>query len=1176
MARKKNTAPLTLEHHLQSFSDNKAFNFLCSSWITEKEQYRKRLDSIPTTFPTYSSHTADHSEVILTRIESLLGEDRIRLLSPTDTWLLLQCAYTHDLGMCVSEAEKNKVFEDYLKDIDHFKSLLDDKDFIDFLRSLQLEQNKKHSNPEKALFASARFLLTARDNNDDQTMIRFVNQLKNIRYSQAKNMAAIVIMSYFRKKHAVRTKIMLDSEAPSKTYEGVFPLRLRKLVAKIDYCHGGSWRDVMNLDKEDGGFSKDFAHPRFIAVLLRLGDLLDLDSNRFNEFQIDLLDGMPKVSIAHEMKHKAISRLFVSPEEIRIKAEYNFEEMREILDRHYFPNRNSLSNEEKDDETKELIDLSAKSLRDWLKMIEDELYHFSKKWKHISPQNMPEGIASLEEKDIIVFGAQVSEDDLSLRYSISSSRSAQLIEGADLYRSTWAFIRELTQNAIDASKRQLGRDAIHYYPKEDSNYLRYPEYYCNLQLIQLFEPVRVIIHYISKTKDMNAKLEFIIIDQGIGITFDKLKQMRSIGAISKSSEELKEIRSLPIWLRPTGEYGIGMQSVFPLADYIKINTYPSNEDGKPSNTKRHIKFYCPELGGDIVSREEQIKDSSTEFHTRPVYKGTDVFVSFDLYGDIILKLLFDNQVHEFGRSHTSEIQSETMLSCYQGRSQATLLDEDVVFSQLRRYISETFTHDVIGLRFYFLKNEHPDRGWRDFIHEYDKNDHSNSVIQFGFPELEYAITTIPKQKNYLSSSNLEIQSSNETVWFWYNSEAEIPSDDESVLLTLKNNNNSSKIIHLFYRGIAVCTEPGTSSLFNSFGIPGVDLTINVMSGNVSRFLEINREYVKATGYLELNNIIRNALRSFYHSVAKWEADNNQIYYRNFWKNNPEHRLLFHLVCKYYNYESTIFDGCDFFIKQYSIQSRITEDHTNISNILNSSTWFANIEKIKTTSETLDRNTTTGSAIIDTISELFDFDYHEIQVIRSAEWYNKYFLRYTLTTMPNLPIIISDKDYGNMCITILCQHLDSYLNEKESRNINNFGNYILSIPAIERFNIISVSQIPAESLGGNLSHFNRFVILPFKIKDLVTFYLKLHQKCAEGESFEFLPNPLGKKELFSDVLLNYLTADLGEKEDDIEKQFAKYMQQFIDSRIMDRLEKRADKKKVYATYSELLKMIRFDA
>ena len=46
--------------------------------------------------------------------------------------------------------------------------------------------------------------------------------------------------------------------------------------------------DIRNIDmlyyEENGLFHQDYVHPRFIAGMLCLGDLLDMDTNRFNKY----------------------------------------------------------------------------------------------------------------------------------------------------------------------------------------------------------------------------------------------------------------------------------------------------------------------------------------------------------------------------------------------------------------------------------------------------------------------------------------------------------------------------------------------------------------------------------------------------------------------------------------------------------------------------------------------------------------------------------------------------------------------------------------------------------------------------------------------------------------------------------------------------------------------------
>ena len=70
----------------------------------------------------------------------------------------------------------------------------------------------------------------------------------------------------------------------------------------------------MKLDYETNGFNSDYAHPRFVAMMLRLGDLLDIDNGRFNKGALAAAGGLPETSKPHLEKHEATIHLLVTPE----------------------------------------------------------------------------------------------------------------------------------------------------------------------------------------------------------------------------------------------------------------------------------------------------------------------------------------------------------------------------------------------------------------------------------------------------------------------------------------------------------------------------------------------------------------------------------------------------------------------------------------------------------------------------------------------------------------------------------------------------------------------------------------------------------------------------------------------------------------------------------------------
>lgn len=94
--------PYKLEQHLAEIcNSNATYANLLSVWNINKKMCQDVLSTVVMNYPHYTKHDISHCEAIITNIEMLLGEDAIKVLSPTDTWLLLHAAYLHDIGMVI-------------------------------------------------------------------------------------------------------------------------------------------------------------------------------------------------------------------------------------------------------------------------------------------------------------------------------------------------------------------------------------------------------------------------------------------------------------------------------------------------------------------------------------------------------------------------------------------------------------------------------------------------------------------------------------------------------------------------------------------------------------------------------------------------------------------------------------------------------------------------------------------------------------------------------------------------------------------------------------------------------------------------------------------------------------------------------------------------------------------
>lgn len=540
-----------LETHLKVICDNnKEYTNLYSSWLLNKKTYKNILNTIQLNYPHYSLHDSSHSENIINNIEMMLGEKRIGKLSPTDTWLILNCAYLHDFGMALLHSNIEKEWES-----NEFKIFL----------------NEIKNSSDKDLKKAVKYILELKDNIKDE-LFEITWPLKIRRY------VTEIIAQYFRGKHSSITREYLnklDDWSLDLTQNGLIHNRLIKLIGEISFLHSQNFEEVMKLDYISNGYNSDYIHPRFIAELIRLGDLLDLDNGRFSDYIEKVIGGLPNMSENHKDKHKATSHILITPDKIEVRSNCsNYEVYREA--------------------------------RNWITWIENEIENITINWTEIIPKNLEWYAPKLTKKELLINGEPDINSITDLKFKISQKKAFEIIEGSNLYENKLTFLREFVQNALDASKLQLWRDLKNelYEPwiKKDISKLTpfdIPK--------EIYENYKLYIYL--KIKD-NKHVSVIIKDRGTGISLDSLKSMCNVGSNYDIKSKLQnEILDMPSWLMPTGGFGIGMQSGFLVADKFEAYTKTVGMDALK------IEFEPATLDGyiSVRSSEENVK-KGTEIH----------------------------------------------------------------------------------------------------------------------------------------------------------------------------------------------------------------------------------------------------------------------------------------------------------------------------------------------------------------------------------------------------------------------------------------------------------------------------------------------------------------------------------------------------------------------------------
>lgn len=504
-----------LEDHLKECSEKyPRYENLYATWNLNKETCINALKSVSINYTHFSEHDASHSQTIIDKIEMLLG-DRIKNLSPTDTWLILHAAYTHDLGMLL----KMKDLEDAWKS----------EEFKEFLEQTRNGTDEDLKEAIEAIYNLERY----KDS--------YYNSLKIYKYVN------LINQSYFRRKHSnISEQYLISLGGNLKidlTCNGRINADLFYLLGEICGLHTANENEILRLDYETNGFSTDYAHPRFVAVLLRLGDLLDIDNGRFNPFTALVAGDPPKQTKPHIEKHQSTRHLLITPEKIEFRSNCSSDE-------------------------------AYREIRNTIKWLEKEIEFLTLNWSKIVPKNLGGYAPKFDKKELLLKGIPDIEGTTDLKLQISQEKAFDIIEGYNIYDDKFVFIREVIQNALDATKLKLWQDlknGIYDFAikrKEILNNLR------ELKPFDLSEEIykNYMINIDLRTLD-NGDVEFRIQDRGIGIDVEGFKRMSQIGMSNTDYRNLKKaLFEMPRWLRPTAGFGIGLQTIYLVADSFKIIT----------------------------------------------------------------------------------------------------------------------------------------------------------------------------------------------------------------------------------------------------------------------------------------------------------------------------------------------------------------------------------------------------------------------------------------------------------------------------------------------------------------------------------------------------------------------------------------------------------------------------
>lgn len=609
---------------------------LLLEWIDSKSMYMKYTSFSRSDFGNYSRHDYTHSLAILNAITSVLGKNKIKLLNATDLWLLLHCAYGHDIGMPIP-------FNNLL---DFWAKMKHDTEFGKFFQDALLSEDIDLQNAAKFINSISDMIDVELVNGTGMSTRVDKSELGTKWPAQVYRYTLYLTAEFVRRNHAKRSQSMIEScELFKKHGNAQVDSRFYKLIAKCCYAHACECEEVLNIGKTESDVETDVCHPRFVAFMLRLGDLLDISNNRFDYVDLMHYGDLGEISALHKKKHESIEHILYTEKKIEITAHSDDENV-------------------------------CKLANDWFGMINREVLFIISHWAEFAPEELGGCTLSMPVTKVYL------NDDIFYRvedcqFKVDKSTLIELVIGRNLYKSEFDFLREYVQNALDATKMKFWIDICN----GNLDYFIHNELKLKKKNRSMLLPfdfasgvygqytLEIVCDYKEKVNSKSGEKEEVVsielIDKGIGIDKECIDAISNIGSGWKKRKKYAEyLNTMPMWLKPTGGFGIGMQSGFMITDAIQIETKCENE---PKGRK--IGLYSEKKDGRIEERDYPVYTNGTKVSVEVPYKWFMDVENYKDYAELnIQKNNIDfmepsktmNWISEFIRQYLEKILGNTL------------------------------------------------------------------------------------------------------------------------------------------------------------------------------------------------------------------------------------------------------------------------------------------------------------------------------------------------------------------------------------------------------------------------------------------------------------------------------------------------------------------------------------
>jgi len=451
-----------------------------------------RMKVMPARAPQFTLHDETHSLRVLEIMAMILGDSADRL-NPVEVALLILAAYMHDQGMVMDGAE--------------YQALEHDPAFLTFRDNWYLD----HPN---------------RDEIQDQ--FQDPNLIEQARQDLAGKLAELdraMLTDYLRTTHVKRSADhVLNLYGRDKRLE-VCGVNLSAVLSRLCASHGSP----CNVLTPSNGFRYDvqvgpyFINEPFLAIVLRLADILDLDADRTPDVLFRTIHFSNPVSLQEWEKHRGIQGWTITGSAIRYSAQYQHPAYQAAALKYM-----------------DWIDIELAGCHAVCQSFPAEFRKYELRLPPIVDRSRIEPVP----------GAYEYHD---LEISLSRDEIVKLLMADKLYCYPHLCVRELLQNSLDALRyrRALFGSGN---TKWDAGNIR-----------------------MSHSLDENGYEVLECTDNGVGMDVDVVtrfltKAGRSYYRSPEFERERMFFRDKGVDFDPCSQFGIGFMSCFMLGDRIKITT----------------------------------------------------------------------------------------------------------------------------------------------------------------------------------------------------------------------------------------------------------------------------------------------------------------------------------------------------------------------------------------------------------------------------------------------------------------------------------------------------------------------------------------------------------------------------------------------------------------------------